>query len=183
MNNHKPRLVEDSGWPDHASSGEPSEVQAVLADMPEIDRRIETHGISFSGHSDLEECQKDLQHTKRLLEIQTRHATALQRKVSSLEAQLEAKYGDLRKENRMLSKQLLDLQAQESLSIEAQLAEAKWQFDNCGPRAELLKERDGLLVELGYQREEVQRWKAEAHCQSAQLVNRSLQANVDEKVR
>ena len=176
-------LVSNSDGPDHAKASKALEDADVLSYNPKSDRHHTTQAASVCKHVNLQECQKELDHTKQLLEIQTKHANALQRKVHSLEQDLKKQHGDLRHEINMLSKQLLDAQAHESLSIEAQLVEAKYQFDNCGPRAQLLKENERLLIELEYQTERVQHWRAEAFCQGSKTVIECLQAAVDEKVR
>lgn len=159
--------------------------KAVSEGVPEKDRCksvSETLPVQ-QLQTDLENCQSELEETQKKLAIQINHANAFQEKVKVLERDLKKQHAELHQEIHILSQELAGAQVQGSMSMEYGLGEAMRNFYNSDEQTALLQERHQLFMEIEHQREEAQKWRAEAYSLGSKTVSRCSQASIDEAVR
>ena len=137
----------------------------------------------MSPPSNLADCQRELEHTKQQLEIQTNLNNALHKEISELDTALKMKDGQLHHDTRRLSQELEDSRNQEQLSLLHELAQVRFHFYNGGERAYLYRLIEQLELQLEAELSQTQKWKDEAHGQGSRAVRRCWQASVDEAVR
>jgi hypothetical protein len=137
----------------------------------------------MSSPSNLADCQRQLEHTKQQLDIQTNFNEALQRKICDLDRALETPHGQLQQRVNVLSQELEDARNHEQLSLQHVLTQVRFYFYNSGERAVLIRENEYLRLELEAELHETQKWKDEAHGKGSRAISRCWQASVDEAVR